>query len=112
MDLPKTLKQNAHIFCVLARVRDLKTLRSIVKDKKPNFFKSLANICRNFLVGNLGLTKSQTRKLKKHAENLRVLYETRDSKKIRSVLLRHGGEIIFIICQILEPWLLRAISSA
>lgn len=111
MDLPKVFKQNAHILCVLARVRDLKTLRGIIRDKKPNFFKILASIGRNYLVGNLGVTKSQKRKLRGYVKNLRALYETRDPKKIKSILLREGGGLILIICRILEPFLLKAISQ-
>lgn len=111
MDIPKIFIKNAHILCVLARAHDLKTLRQIIKDKKPNFFKILASICRNFLVGNLDVTKSQKQKLRAYTKSLRALYETRDAKKIKSILLREGGGLILIICRILEPFLLKAISQ-
>lgn len=113
MDLPKNLKKYAHLFCVLAKVRDLKILRDILKGQKLDFFKTLSSICKNILVGNLQVSKTQKRKLKAFSANIRALYGSNDLTRQRSILLRAGGGmLIFEIARILEPSLLQAISKS
>ena len=95
----------------MAKVKDPGTLISIVRAQKSSFFKTLTVVCRNFLVGNLKLSKRQKKKLEPHSKTIRALYDARDWKKQRIILSRDGGRLVYEIACILEKSLLQAISK-
>lgn len=110
--IPPGLNKHAHLICILAKVKALKSLKNIVKNQNPAFFKTLSAICRNFLVGNLPLSSAQKKKLSRFSTVMRRLYHIRDWEKQKSILLKQDGALVYQIVRFLQPTLLKILAKA
>lgn len=85
------MKRNGPLLHALYRATPLKR-RDILAHGSPDFFRALSEIALNILNGNIPLSPSQYKKLKKHKKLVRLLTNKKTAiRRKRQTLMKQSG---------------------
>lgn len=106
--LPKSLKDNFHLLCVLCdKNLSVKLRKAVLKESSLSLVAAICNCGYNILKKQFPITPDQVKQLKKHREFLYSLVEDEGGLQAkRTIILSNHhrvGDIIRPVVEILQP---------
>ena len=106
--MSKLITKNKKALMLLSKANP-KTVKKIILSANKSLISALSEICLNVLHGNIPLSPTHRRKIKKYRKNIRTLAGSGALKAKRQVLQRGG--FISALLGIAAPLLFKGISS-
>ena len=110
-NVPSSLKKHAEIICLLAKAKP-KVIREIISSADKDLIKTVSACSYNILKGNLEVTPSQKKKLRRYRENLRTISLKKTPLKTTRALLMKGSGIVTALLGTIAPILLKSVVPA
>lgn len=96
------IRKNLPILKLLSKSKP-RQRKEIIKKASPDVIKTISECSLNVLNGNLRLTPTQKRKLKKHKNSLRRLAQRKISTNKRRKIIQSGGFLPLLLAPLLAP---------
>ena len=90
MDIPREIRQTAGVLQALAKAKP-KVLKQQIHKVHPVVIKTLKRLSKNYIKGNVRLTPSQLRRIRRHKRALKELALQKTSLAKSRQLLQSGG---------------------
>lgn len=93
MRLSKRLLRNLNVIKVLAKCKDPVVQRKILENADDDLIACLVECVVNVLQQKVYISKDLTKKLSKHASEIRKIGKTRSRRTAKKILVQEGGGV-------------------